>query len=358
MEENHTEPKLEEDETKPKREKKSWKKVFLIIAIIAVMLLGGFFVYSYYLLDKIDHDNGKEQLEDEYFEQDENAENLEEMNPEDVVWGERVQARHEADVINILLVGEEAINDGENRGRTDSIMIATIHVKEKSMKLTSVMRDLYVQIPGYSDNKINAAYHIGGMPLLVKTVNQNFDLQLDGYVKVDFTSFESVIDALGGVEITLTQKEADYLNSTNYISNPKYRNVLAGRQVLNGNQALGYARIRYVATETEANDFGRTLRQRNLLMAIFEKYKSKSVVEILVLLPDILELITTDMTKMTMVEYLYLAVTLKPEELRTMRIPIDNGYHAARIRGMAVLVPDTLDQNVEALHAFLFGSEI
>jgi len=363
MDENHTEPKSEEDETQSKREsdkkaaKKVWKKRIIIALVAAGVLLGACFSYAYYLLNKMDYDKGNRQLKEEYFEQDEMAQGLEEMAPEDVVWEERVLARHEENVINILLVGEEAINDGGNRGRTDSIMIATIHVKEKTLKLTSIMRDLYVQIPGYSDNKINAAYHIGGMPLLMETVNQNFDLQLDGYVKVDFDSFEKVIDALGGVEITLTQKEADYLNRTNYISNPKYRNVKAGTQVLNGNQTLGYARIRYVKTETEANDFGRTLRHRNVMNALFKKYQSKSIVELFTLLPDILELITTDMTKTTILEYVYLAVTLKPEELQTMRIPVDTGYRAARIRGMAVLVPDTLDENVEALHSFLFGNE-
>ena len=108
--------------------------------------------------------------------QDENTAGLEEVNPDDIVWQDRVLARHEEDIINILLVGEEAINDGGNRGRTDSIMIATINVKEKSLKLTSIMRDLYLQIPGYSDNKINAAYHIGGMELLVNAINENFDM--------------------------------------------------------------------------------------------------------------------------------------------------------------------------------------
>lgn len=356
MDENHAEPKLEEEKTKPKREKRAWKKVVWITILILLIITGVMIWYSNYLLDKINYEDGNEGTGQEYFDQDENADNLKEMNPDDVVWEERVLARHEDNVINVLLVGEEAINDGGNRGRTDSIMIATIDVKAKALKLTSIMRDLYVQIPGYSDNKINAAYHIGGMQLLVDTVNQNFDLKLDGYVKVDFDSFEGIIDALGGVEITLSQKEANYLNSTNYISNPKYRNVVAGTQTLNGNQALGYSRIRYVATDTEANDFGRTLRQRKVLTALFEKYKSKSVVEILSLLPDVLGLITTDLSKMTIVEYLYLAITLQPDELQTFRIPVEGAFYGARIRGMAVLVPDTLSENVEALHGFLFGS--
>lgn len=355
MDKNKTQPDLRDEEEKPEKNRKRWKKPLFIVLAVVLVLGGGFFIYSSYLLDKINYDENNE-LKDELFEQDENTAGLEEVNPEDIVWQDRVLARHEEDIINILLVGEEAINDGGNRGRTDSIMIATINVKEKSLKLTSIMRDLYLQIPGYSDNKINAAYHIGGMELLVEAINKNFDLQLDGYVKVDFDSFESVIDALGGVEITLSEAEARYLNTTNYISNPSYRNVVAGTQVLNGNQALGYSRIRYVANGTEANDFGRTLRQRTVLTALFNKYKSKSIVELLALLPDILSLVTTDMSKATVLEYLYLAVTLHPEELETLRIPVENAYRGARIRGMSVLVPETLQDNINALHEFIFGS--
>lgn len=354
MDEKNTQLDLR-DEEKSKRNRKQWKRPVLIVLAVVLVLAGVVLVYSSYLLDKINYDENKE-LEEEYFEQDGNAAGLEEIDPEDVVWQDRVLKRHEDAVINILLVGEEAINDSENRGRTDSILIATINVKEKSLKLTSIMRDLYLQISGYSDNKINAAFHIGGMDLLVQAMNENFDLKLDGYVKVDFDSFEAVIDALGGVEITLSKTEANYLNTTNYISNPRYRNVVAGTQVLNGNQALGYSRIRYVANGIEANDFGRTLRQRTVLTAIFNQYKSKSIVELLAILPDILSLVTTDLSKSTVLEYLYLAVTLKPEKLETMRIPVENAYRGARIRGMSVLVPETLQDNIDALHLFIFGS--
>lgn len=355
MDENNTEPKLEEQEISTEPQKKNWKKPVLITIIVLAVIAGGIFFYFNYLLNQIhyDKDSGKGE---EYFEQDENAEGLDEVNPEDVVWQQQVLSRHEDDVINILLVGEEAILDGGHRGRTDSIMIATINVKEKSLKLTSIMRDLYLQIPGYSDNKINAAFNIGGMDLLMQALNQDFALKLDGYVKVDFDSFEDIIDALGGVEITLSANEARYLNTTNYISNPAYRNVVEGTQTLNGNQALGYSRVRYVANGDQANDFGRTQRQRNVLNAIFRKYKSKSVVELIALLPDVLSLATTDMSKSTILEYLYLAGTLHPDELETLRIPVDDGYYSARIRGMAVLVPDTLQDNTDALHEFIFGA--
>ncbi|SES99291.1 LCP family protein [[Clostridium] polysaccharolyticum] len=355
MEEKNTEPIAEETKTTGQKKKKIWKKPVRIVLILLLFLAAGAFIYSDYLLDKIHYDKDNERRE-EYFDEDEHAKDLDEVDPSDVHWQQNLLARHEDDVINILLVGEEAILD-KGRGRTDSIMIATINVKEKSLKLTSIMRDLYLQIPGYSDNKINAAFNIGGMDLLVQALNQDFALKLDGYVKVDFDSFEDVIDALGGVEITLSAKEADYLNRTNYISNPAYRNVREGTQTLNGNQALGYSRVRYVAHGDQANDFGRTQRQRNVLNAIFQKYKSKSAVELIALLPDILSFVTTDLNRTAILEYLYLAVTLHPQELETMRIPVEEKYYSARIRGMAVLVPDTLQDNIDALQAFIFGDE-
>lgn len=355
MDDKYTESQLKEDTGGQKTTKKGWKKPVTITLMILLLIIAGIFLYSNYLLNKIHYDKDN-QHNQEFFETDENLDGLEEIDPNDVEWGDRVLERHEDDVINILLVGEEAIHDS-GRGRTDSIMIATINVREKTLKLTSIMRDLYLPIPGYSDNKINAAFNIGGMDLLVQAFEQDFDLKLDGYVKVDFDSFEKVIDALGGVEVTLSAKEARYLNTTNYISNPQYRNVVEGTQILNGNQALGYSRIRYVENGSEANDFGRTLRQRTVINAIFEKYKSKSIVSLLGLLPDILELVTTDLSKTTVLEYMYLAVTLQPKELETMRIPVEGAYKGARIRGMSVLVPDTLQDNIDALHEFIFDSE-
>lgn len=354
MDDNRTESQLEEDAGGQKAVKKGWKKPVAITIIILFVIVAGIILYSNYLLNRIHYDKDN-QHNQEFFEADDDLDGLEEMDPNDVEWGDRVLKRHEDDVINILLVGEEALHDN-GRGRTDSIMIATIHVKEKTLKLTSIMRDLYLPVPGYSDNKINAAFNIGGMDLLVQALNNDFDLKLDGYVKVDFDSFEKLIDALGGVEITLSAKEAQYLNTTNYISNPKYRNVTEGTQILNGNQALGYSRIRYVENGNEANDFGRTRRQRMVMNALFEKYKSKSIVALLGLMPDILELVTTDLNRTTVLEYLYLAVTLQPKELETMRIPVEGAYRGARIRGMSVLVPDTLQDNINALHEFIFGS--
>lgn len=342
-----------------KKKKPIWLKICLIIIGIIVVVGAAAFIYMNYVLDQaniVKHPDNT--LVQEIFEEDENINGYEEIDPDDITWAELNEiARKEADVINVLLVGEEAIGDDYGRGRTDCILIATINKKEKALKLTSLMRDTYVQIPGYSDNKLNAAYHNGGLSLLIDTIQLNFDLEVDGYVLVNFDSFEKVIDELGGVEITLTEKEASYLNRTNYISNPANRTVVEGKQMLNGNQALGYSRIRYVSTaDNLRDDFGRNARQRAILNALFEQYKSKSAVELIGMLPNLLSLVTTDLDKSDMVGYIATVLTMGATEIETFSIPVSNGYRDARIRNMDVLVPD-LAVNVPALHEFIFGKE-
>lgn len=142
-----------------------------------------------------------------------------ELNTQDSKSG----VRFEEGIINILLLGEEAIDSGSGRGRTDLMIIATMNTKDKTMKLTSLMRDMLVQIPGYEDNKLNAAYEIGGVPLLYETIQSNFDIKMNGSAMVCFADFEGLIDKLGGVQISLTTQEANYLNRTNYISEPENR---------------------------------------------------------------------------------------------------------------------------------------
>ena len=263
-------------------------------------------------------------------------------------------ARSEKGIVNILLLGEEAIDSGGGRGRTDIMIIATMNTKSKKVKLTSLMRDILVQIPGYKDNKLNAAYEIGGVPLLYETIELNFDIKLDGYVLVGFDSFERIIDKLGGVRIELSASEAKYLRNTNYISKPQYRNVQTGSQVLNGNQALGYCRIRYVSTkDKQHDDYGRTSRQREVLNAIFDAYKSKNLAELALLMNDILPMLTTDIKKEDFDMYLKAGVTMGLSEIDDLRIPINGGFENGSVRKMSVLITD-FQKNIEELHKFVF----
>ncbi|NLK74160.1 MAG: hypothetical protein GX288_02580 [Clostridiales bacterium] len=267
-----------------------------------------------------------------------------------------IRGRKEDYAYNILLLGEEAIGSGSGRGRTDLIIIATLNTKEKSVKLTSILRDTLVQIPGYLDNKINSAYEKGGIDLLYETIERNFDIHLDGSVMVNFESFEEIIDMLGGIEIELTSGEAKYLNTTNYISKKQYRNVKPGKQVLNGNQVLGYSRIRRRATITGANnDYGRTDRHRIILNAIFEKYKSKSMGELASIMIKVIPKLTTDIDHSEFSNLLSIFMDMGVSKIDQLRIPADGTFtDNIEVRGMDVLIPD-MEKNIEILHKHIFG---
>lgn len=340
---------LRESQEKDTQKKKwSWKKKLLLVFCILGLLVGGISVAGYFMLDQIDTERPDDikKAETDLTEEELAAQEAA-LVPK--VFDDTIEQK----VVNILLIGEEAMAD--DLGRSDSMMIATLNTVEKSIKLTSLMRDIYVTIPGYANNKLNAAYHNGGGVLLAETIEQNFGIEIDGYVRVDFNAFETIVDELGGVDINLTSDEAHYLNTTNYISNRANRNVKEGLQTLNGNQALGYCRVRYRnASNGDANDFGRTYRQRTVLKAIFDKYKSQNVVSMISIATELLSYVTTNLTKSDIVSYITTAASFGTMELDTFRVPTDNTYYGDKINGKSVLVID-FDENNKALRNFIYA---
>ena len=365
----------------PKKKKfPRWAKVltsiFCVLLCLAIIFLGTpwgrqklkkamIYIATEYAYSKMEINNGSNAVIQDPVEDVETTKE-EENKPLEIMWGNSGydgSGRHEQDVINILLLGEEAIGSGTSRGRTDMMMIATLNVKEKTVKLTSIMRDTLVQIPDYEgksyrDNKLNSAYEIGGIKFLYETIVRNFDIALDGYALVGFENFEKVIDAIGGVEVTLSEKEARYLNSTNYISKRSNRNVVPGTQTLNGNQALGFCRVRHVPTiDDQHYDYGRTSRQRVVLNAIFDKCKKMSITKLIMMMNELLEYVTTDITKEQFRNYLEIGLSLDISHMENCRIPADGTYTEGYERGMAVLIPD-LDANIKVLHSFIFGDQL
>lgn len=195
---------------------------------------------------------------------------------------------------NIALFGIDA-TDAET-GRSDSIMIATVDSVHNKLKLTSIMRDSYVYIEGYGDDKINHAYAYGGPELSIRTINENFGLNIEDFVSVNFSSLPKVINTLGGVDIEITEEELQYIN--NYINDINKKDgtnsahiTYAGVQHLDGTQALAYSRIRY----TSGGDYKRTERQRTVLEALFTKLTSASVSSYNSLLNEILDDVETNL---------------------------------------------------------------
>lgn len=272
-----------------------------------------------------------------------------------------------SDVINILLVGadknlDEQDADGAAR-RSDSMMIATLDMKNKKLKVASLMRDMYVPIPGHGSQKLNAAYSLGGMPLLYETIVSNFGIKADGYAEVNFDAFVEVINAVGGVEATLTESEAENLNDTNYIRRKKFRNVKVGKQVLNGYQALGYCRIRHgkwkngrypavLTASGKGDDYGRAERQRLVIQALFKKLKSMSISKWMELIDLVLPNVKTDLKEDQIYSYLLAVVQMGTTEIHQFSLPIDNGYTSQSINGQDCLVPD-IAANKKALSDFI-----
>jgi len=302
-------------------------KKFLVISIaVLVLILGGFMFYVNNMLNKI--------------------------KPKERVNIQKPNQNINTKTINVILFGIDA-RDLNAPSRSDTIIIVSINPQNKKVKLISLMRDMYIKIPGKGENRINAAYAFGGPELALKTINENFDLNITDYATVNFYGFEKIIDQVGGVEINVKEDEIKYINSymkeTAKLFGGEYREVkTAGLQTLNGRQALGYSRIRYVGH----GDYERTERQRRVLTEVFNKVKNQSIPKKIGLINNMLPYIETNLSRSQIINLVTMFSNLDEYQIEQLRIPIDNSYKSQKIHGMAVLVPD-IEKNKNAIHEFL-----
>ncbi len=247
-------------------------------------------------------------------------------------------------IVNILLIGQDR-RPGQGRQRSDAMILCTLNLTKKTLTMTSFLRDTYVKYPdGHIDNRLNAAYAWGGMPLLNDTLKLNFGVEVDGNFEVDFNSFVQVIDLLGGVEITLTNAEANWMRKSGL-------SVHAGTQRLSGEEALVYSRIRKLD-----NDFYRTNRQRKVLQSLLQSCKQSSISELMEILEAVLPLVATDMTNQQIMNLAAdILPILKDLTVTSQAIPIEGGYTSAYVRGMYVRIPD-LEANRKFLEETIMGS--
>ncbi len=264
------------------------------------------------------------------------------IDPGDVDWGSNNEpVINEKHIINIMLIGQDR-RPGEGRQRSDVMILCTLNTDTKELTMTSFMRDMYVQIPGYDDNRMNACYAFAGMKLLNKCMETNFGIHVDGNLEVDFNGFTDVINAIGGVDINLSNSEANHLITHGFSAS-------AGMNHLSGEAALMYARNRSVGN----GDFTRTQRQRKLVSAVVEKCRGMSVAQLNSLLETVLPMITTDMTNQQIWNYMAAILPiLKDLKLNTQQIPADGTFKYASIRGMSVLLPD-LEANRKILKSIM-----
>lgn len=228
-------------------------------------------------------------------------------------------------LVNIMLIGQDR-RPGEERQRSDSMILLSVNPKTKEVAMVSFLRDLYVELPGdCSSNRLNTAYALGGFELLKQTIRLNFGVSVDGCLGVDFDGFRDVIDTVGGVDIELSAEEAKIVGG----------GAAAGMNHLNGSQALEYARIRKLDS-----DFGRTERQRKLLSAVLASLKGSTLKEITALAESLLPCMTSDMSNAQIMSTLLHCYTVLDSDVNTCYVPEEGMYRDENIDGMAVLLPD------------------
>ena len=220
-----------------------------------------------------------------------------------------------ANMRHLLLIGIDA-RPGETTGRSDTMIIVTLDPDGNVIKLTSIMRDLYVEIPGRKNNRINATYVFGGPELLMETIELNFGVHIDHYIAVNFSMLGKLIDSIGG--LTLTVENEYYMRRINAVIKQDNR-VLGidrndqlltepGEQLMAGKQAQAYARYRY---GTADGDFGRTVRQREIITKIFEKLNQMTAIELMGLVVDNFDNVYTNLSVSDLASYAPVLISMK-----------------------------------------------
>jgi LCP family protein required for cell wall assembly len=312
------------------------KKIIIVVSVIIGVVLvvaaaGG--IYTFSLLNKVK----KQELP---------------KTNEELGIVEKPEEKKDDSIVNIALFGLDR-RDPDQASRSDSIMVLTIDNKHKKIKLASLMRDMYVNIPEKGENRINAAYAFGGPGLAVKTINSNFDLDIKNYASIDFFGLEKLIDKVGGVNINVSDAEAkvlnQYLKELNKLNGDTVPDVSGGEQVLNGRQAVAYSRIRYVGNA----DYERTERQRRVLGEVFKKASKVNPVSLPGIISTALPYVETSLSNGDILDLSMKAMKFGQDELLEYRLPVDGTFKGQKIRGMSVLVPD-IEENTKLLHKFIY----
>lgn len=257
------------------------------------------------------------------------------------------------EIMNIALFGIDT-RDPAEQTRSDSIMIASIDYKHNKIKLSSVLRDTRVQIDGHGMDKINHAYAYGGPELAVKTLNQNFGLDIREFVTINFWGLEEIIDGLGGITLDVKKNEVNEINKFIKelcdIDKKKYTPIKkSGEQVLNGRQATAYGRIRYVGN----GDFERTERQRKVLDQIFKKIVNAGVTQYPKIVDSILPHITTSFSKTDILAIGTQFLTSGIKKIDQARFPVNGYWDNLKLRGIDYIEPD-MDKTKGQIKDFIY----
>ena len=293
-------------------------------------------------------------------EEDEGADAEAEALPEDVPDDEHITVEDLAvtedlpdEWQNILLLGTD-VRDTDNYGRSDSMIVLSVNLSTHEAKLTSFMRDIWVKIPGVKhENKLNAACYFGGPELTMKTLNHYFGLNLKYYAMVNLNCMADIIDLLGGLRLDVTEKERKALNKGLFdLSSRSGMEPLeqSGEQVLlNGNQAVAFARIRQIDS-----DYRRTERQRTVLTTIAKRLQSEDPITIISVVTNILQYVKTNLTMEQMMTLAYVGFQIDTDAIGQLRIPAEKTYKAGMYGDIWCIKMD-FDRNKKIVRRFIYG---
>lgn len=242
-------------------------------------------------------------------------------------------------VINILFLGtdERTLEYDDKNAHTDSMIVVSINTKTKEVTFTSLLRDMYIEIVGLGRyDRLNTAYMIGGVSMLSNTIQAYLGIEIDNYVRVNFESFKTIIDSLGGVDVPfnsiegIRNAEIKRLRNFTDFSTDQLVKGTEGTYHLTGKQALYYCRDRYSGNTIPGGkdgDFGRTDRQRRVMNALIKKAQSMPFTDLMSALPEILPLVTTDLTLGDCTKLLTsVATTYDEYKTQSICIPADSTW--------------------------------
>lgn len=258
-------------------------------------------------------------------------------------------------ITNVLLVGVDGIDFDEKYQRSDSMIIATLDSNKEKVKLTSLYRDTLVYIPGYGEEKMNLAFSLGGPELVMETIKYNFDVNIEKYIMINFAGFEAIIDQIGGVEIDVKEYQLHELNK--YIGQATGGGDCpvekAGLQILNGKQALSYARIR----KGVGDDYERTERQREVLFKVVEKLQKTDVIKYFSIANKMLDYLRTNIGIMEGLNMAYTISKFSNLETEQLSIPVQELCVDEEVNGNMALRMDRYE-NALILNDFIFNDTL
>ena len=301
-----------------KKKLRKGRFIFTVLLILIVSLLG----YSYWQYKQGQEMATEAKISVENFDPDEDHPTIE----------------------NYLILGVDT--RGEEKSRSDTMMLLSWNRETNDMKLVSFMRDIYADIPGYQSYKLNTAFYLGGVPLLQETLNNMFDIPIHHYAMIDFKSFETLIDIIApnGVEIDVEKDMGGLI----------YVELKKGLQNLNGKELLGYARFRSDAE----GDFGRVARQQKVIEALKNELLSpKNIVNMPKFVGAAQGYMTTDLTNKDQLATVLKAVAGGTVNVEKMTIPAEGTYKFSNYQHAGSVLDIDVEQNKQMLHDFLNLSE-